>query len=180
MSLFGEVSPREDSVPYKDVEKRRAYGRDWIKQNPEKARDAMRRWRRAHPDEHAAEGRLFYSRHLEEKRAYGRTYTRTHRQIRSAAANRYRARKLAADGSYTAHEWLELVASYQGRCAYCGSAGPLHADHRVPLKRGGANDISNIVPACPACNSRKGVLTEVQFRARLAAEAARLAPPEAG
>src|SRR3989442_10273597 len=39
----------------RDIEERRAYGREWIKRNPEKAREAMRRWRKNHPEEHLAE-----------------------------------------------------------------------------------------------------------------------------
>jgi hypothetical protein len=32
-------------MPYLDPEKRHAYGREWMKRNPEKAREAMRRGR---------------------------------------------------------------------------------------------------------------------------------------
>jgi hypothetical protein len=31
------------------------------------------------------------------------------------------------------------------------------------LARGGANDISNIVPSCEPCNRRKGILTDDEF-----------------
>lgn len=67
-----------------------------------------------------------------------------------------RARKLNAPGSHTAAEWRVLVDEYDGRCAYCGSAGKMTRDHVVPLSRGGSDDIDNIVPACPTCNSSKG------------------------
>jgi 5-methylcytosine-specific restriction endonuclease McrA len=40
----------------------------------------------------------------------------------------------------------------------------------VPLARGGTNWIENILPACRVCNARKHLLTEDEFRARLAAE----------
>lgn len=49
-------------MPYKDPEERRAYGREWIRNNAEKAREAMRRWRKNHPDEHAAQSRERYAR----------------------------------------------------------------------------------------------------------------------
>lgn len=48
--------------------------------------------------------------------------------------------------------------------------GPLQVDHRIPLARGGSNSIDNILPACGRCNRRKHLMTEAEFRARLAAE----------
>lgn len=44
-------------------------------------------------------------------------------------------------------------------CAYCDAAfGPevvCEVDHVVPLARGGAHDLHNLVPACQACNGAK-------------------------
>ena len=69
---------------------------------------------------------------------------------------------------------------YDGHCAYCGKKIELRdmqVDHIVPLRRGdseailakyglerGSNDMSNLNPACRACNFRKGLLTVEQFR----------------
>ena len=81
--------------------------------------------------------------------------------------------RLSLSGSsFTAQEWLALVARYENRCAYCGSVGPVHADHRIPVARGGSGLIDNILPACASCNLRKHTMTEQEFRARLAAERA--------
>ena len=155
-------------MPYKDPEDQRRYAREWLKRNPQKARDAVRRWRIAHPDEHAAKNRLYYARHSEERIAHTALYHREHPEVVRAKWQNYRARKQDAEGSFTAAEWLALVAKYEGRCAYCGEAGPLEADHRIPLARGGSNRIENILPACRRCNARKHLLTEAEFRARLA------------
>lgn len=32
---------------------------------------------------------------------------------------------------------------------------PLELDHVYPLARGGANDATNVAPACASCNARK-------------------------
>ncbi len=52
------------------------------------------------------------------------------------------------------------------RCAYCltwGGGGAaserLSEDHVVPLSQGGAHDLTNIVPACKRCNTRKADLS---------------------
>lgn len=156
-------------MPYSDPENRRAYGREWMRRNPEKAREAMRRWRQRHPDAHRAELRAYYLRSDARKAALA-ACQRANPQVRRTAWERRRARLLNANGTYTTREWLELVARYRGRCAYCGSRRPLHADHRAPLSRGGGNSISNILPACQPCNQRKGTGTEREFRIRLASE----------
>lgn len=60
--------------------------------------------------------------------------------------------------------WRLIREMYDGRCYYCGKGGKkLQREHRVPLARGGSNDISNIVPSCEACNRRKGILTDDEF-----------------
>jgi len=158
-------------MPYKDPERRKQYGRDWIKRNAERARDAMRRWRAAHPDDHSQDSRAYYARHRLERLAQSAEYHLRHPEVGRARSQNYRARKALAAGSFTAAEWLALVERYGGRCAYCGEAGPLEADHRIPLFRAGSNRIDNILPACRRCNGRKHRMTEDEYRARLASEA---------
>ena len=147
-----------------------AYAREWLKRNAEKAREAMRRWRAAHREEHNAERRDYYARHREQTLAQSAQYHREHPEVGRARGQNYRARRFAATGSFTPLQWLELVAFHGGRCAYCGKTEALEADHRVPLARGGSNDIENILPACHTCNARKHLMDEAEFRARLASE----------
>ena len=153
-------------VPYKDPERRRQYAKDWIRNNPEKAREAMQRWRERHPDAHRAEVRAYYRR-TDAKKIQLAAYRLAHPDVRRVAHQRRRARELNAPGHFTTKEWLDLVAAYDGRCAYCGEVGPLHAEHRTPLFRGGSNDIANILPACPSCNLKKSTSTEREFRVRV-------------
>jgi hypothetical protein len=44
-------------------------------------------------------------------------------------------------------------------CQYCGAKAPdvvLHVDHVNPVKRGGKNDLLNLVTSCAPCNGGKG------------------------
>ncbi len=41
------------------------------------------------------------------------------------------------------------------RCGYCGATSNLCIDHVVPISRGGATLIDNLVTACVSCNSKK-------------------------
>lgn len=161
-------------MPYKDPEQRRAYGRAWMRRNLDRARDAMQRWRARHPERREkkrADDHAYYARHSERLKARTLSYARLHPEVRRSADQRRRARFVRAEGRFSAAQWKALVEEYGGRCAYCLVGGPLHADHRIPLCRGGSNWIENILPACARCNTRKHTMTEEEFRERLRREA---------
>jgi hypothetical protein len=52
----------------------------------------------------------------------------------------------------------DRIMAVEGRkeCVYCGDTQDLTWDHLIPTSRGGADTISNNVPACSKCNSSKG------------------------
>lgn len=60
-----------------------------------------------------------------------------------------------------------VLAKTSGRCVYCSieltvrpnQPNSFHADHVLPVTRGGADDIANLVPSCADCNLRKGSRT---------------------
>jgi len=139
--------------------------RRWRARNPELRRERNRRYKRAaqlrNPAKINAQKAAYHAAHPEYKRAKDHAY---------------RARKMAAAGSFTAAEWLALVARWGNACAYRGEPGPLEPDHRLPLARGGTNFIDNILPACRNCNARKHTMTEEEFRALLAVEDAVVKP----
>lgn len=93
-------------------------------------------------------------------RRWQRTYEKTPGVARKkrARTRNYRAKKRGAAGSHTAEEFQAKLKRYKGRCHWCQEKieGTPHADHLIPLSKGGSNDISNIVPACARCNCTKG------------------------
>lgn len=43
------------------------------------------------------------------------------------------------------------------QCGYCAANGlPLEVEHVIPRSKGGSNRVSNLIPACRKCNSKKG------------------------
>ena len=155
------------SMPHADPEVRRAYGREWIRQNAAKARDAMRRWRARHREDDRANKRDYYARNSERTKAAVAAYRLANPEVVRVVRRLRRAREVKAPGAYTTAQWLDLVRIYDGRCGYCGVAATLEPDHRIPLSRGGSNWIENIIPCCSPCNTRKRTATEDEFRARL-------------
>ncbi len=103
-----------------------------------------------HPDQH----REWSNAHVEEQRAYRRLHAD---DIRTRTRNRF-ALKKAAKGTHTAQQIREQYERQKGRCYYCQQKvkwSKHHVDHVIPLSRGGSNDISNLVIACPTCNLSK-------------------------
>ena len=139
----------------------REWRRKYRLKNVEKNRQAYRRWYEQNREAVLARKRVKYQENLELMRERGRIQHGKRRNwIKAAGVN------------YTLAEWQALVVAWDRRCAYCsdGSA-KLQPDHRLPVARGGANSIDNILPACPPCNFRKHTMTEEEFRDLLAREA---------
>lgn len=58
----------------------------------------------------------------------------------------------------TSSKWEQALDEFDHRCAYCScelTPDNTHRDHFMPFARGGADDISNLVPACGSCNRAK-------------------------
>ena len=69
-----------------------------------------------------------------------------------------KARQLGATGTYTWAQITSLWLAFDKRCAYCAKPTPLteiQAEHVTALALGGANNLSNLLPSCPPCNSDK-------------------------
>src|SRR2546430_17144183 len=133
-------------MPYKDVDRRREYAREWIRANPAKAREAMRRWPERHPSEHAASNRAYYERHKQELAPYFAQYRREHRDVRQGIHARRRARKLGAIGSFTTPERLLLVPRANWARASFGEGGALGARSPIPPALVGPSHPGDILP----------------------------------
>jgi 5-methylcytosine-specific restriction endonuclease McrA len=113
--------------------------KQWSENNKEHQAENVKRWIKEHPDAWKA---------IQHKR---------------------RARIKGNGGSFTGEELKELFEQQDGFCFYCGTLlyssfdNDIHTDHKVPLSRGGTNDISNIALCCASCNRHKHTMTDVEF-----------------
>jgi len=112
-----------------------------------------------HSEEISEQRKTYYKERQDHLRQYTAQYRQTERgRMSMKAANHNRkARKKNGGGSHTAQELQEQFRRQHGHCYYCKVKlhKIWHADHVIPLSRGGSNDIHNIVIACPTCNQSK-------------------------
>lgn len=113
--------------------------RQWFRNNHNKHIQRTRRWRSANPEK------------------------------ARALWHKYKTRKLSAEGAHTSDDIKLQYNAQKGRCWWCGCelGGVYHADHLVPLSRGGSNAPSNIVITCPPCNCSKGAKLPHEWNGRL-------------
>ena len=139
--------------------------------DPERALLLAREWRKANPEKEKARYLAYDEAHREERRqamAKSRQENPEHhrklrRKWREANLDKYRERCRAywhrkraqtSDDSALVDFYAEQLRSEP--CHYCGACGNTTIDHVVPISKGGAHSIENIVPACQPCNSSKG------------------------
>lgn len=93
--------------------------------------------------------------HTEQMREYKKTLAG--KSAFKAARARIRAKKLDADGIILAEDVFTQYERQEGKCFYCGKIVGLefHLDHKIPLSRGGSNNLSNVVITCAWCNLHK-------------------------
>jgi len=153
----------------KNHERKKAAHDKWAESNRDKLRRISKEWNEKNPDRAKANAAAWYATNSARKKTTSTAWKRAHPEVGRACATAWkkahpgqtrkhalarRARKLNAPGAYTAKQWADLLASYHGKCVYCGAEAKT-MDHIVPLTKDGTNDIENIVPACKSCNSRK-------------------------
>jgi len=133
----------------KNKDKRRAYKKAYDERNRDKHKDYNRARRNFIPG--------LAKKLLDNARRWAKEHPARIRELNRQADTRRRARQNgAAVNDFTAAQWRELKAKYKNLCAYCGiCADRIEQDHVLPISRGGNHTLSNIVPACKRCNSRK-------------------------
>jgi 5-methylcytosine-specific restriction endonuclease McrA len=129
---------------------RKAYEKAYRIANKDKLSEVALAWRNANRDRFDENAKAWYKANKPRVRAIGR--------------NR-RARVRSAEGTHTGDQILDLLRKQGSKCAECRKSlkSGYHADHIMPLKRGGSNDIGNIQLLCETCNLSKGYRDPIEW-----------------
>ncbi len=135
--------------------------------NKEKKKQAALRWRRENPEKCLK----WREDNADRIRAYDRERRKTPhgkaKSINATVRHREMKKKTPVALRATTAEIRELLERATC-CRYCRRTGlKLTVDHFMPLKRGGAHSIENLVAACGRCNSSKGARDPIEFMASL-------------
>lgn len=162
--LDPEASRAKDRVKYaKSVERYQAKNRRFREANPERTKELWAEWyaRPENAELSRARSRQRRADKPEEVAASFKRWAARNPECIAAVAQRRRARKREAAGSFTKQEWQDRCREYGNQCPRCkGTYLKLTIDHIVPLSKGGTNYIWNLQPLCGSCNSSKRVETK--------------------
>jgi hypothetical protein len=141
-----------------NTDRARESSRAWSSNNRPKIALSVRKWRKNHPEQH----RKINDQWLRDNPDKARAISRRRGAMR-------KARKLNTTGDYTSEDIRKLLDQQKGRCWYCGVdiSGYYEVEHRIPLSRGGTNELNNICLSCRHCNRSKGSQLPHEWSGRL-------------
>lgn len=142
---------------------------EWYEQHPEarKAKDKKRYW--SNPERERARSADYKARNKPRIKVRCQLWAkRNPDKVRLYARNR-RARLAQAEGTHTADDIKLQYRAQNGKCWWCGAElnEIYHADHLIPLVRGGTNWPNNIVCSCAFCNTSKKDKLPHEWKGRL-------------
>lgn len=99
---------------------------------------------------------------LEAVTTHGKSQTPGYYKVQSLMRRRRHGRR---ENWFTIGDLENLLKEQRNKCYYCKTNLPsnYHADHKIPLSRGGKNTKENIALSCPDCNLRKHAKTAEEF-----------------
>lgn len=139
--------------------------KDWQQRNKERVKRNVSAWQKANPKKRLAASKRWKAKNKARLKEYKQEYAKANPEANRIWVATRRARKLNAGGTHTAADIAWLYEKQAGKCACCKVclSNGYHADHIMPLAKGGSNDRRNIQLLCQPCNSEKHSKHPIDF-----------------
>ena len=121
----------------------------WQTDNPERKRANSRKWVANNYESHKEGNKRF----LEKNPDYNKHY-----KLKRRALEKENMSFVITDKEYR--------KIYESPCFYCGATERIEADHIIPVSRGGATSVGNLISACRSCNAQKSNMFITEWRYR--------------
>ncbi len=165
---FGKYSRSKDGKAYRCRTCYNSYMRDFYKKNPEAIKERAHSYFVANREVQNEKRRNRRIANLEAERETGRKWAAKNADKTRTYKSKYNAkrRQVIRNGNLSVKDAQSLFK--QTECFYCREKTKLTLDHVVPLAKGGAHSIGNLVMACRSCNSSKNDKLLVEWKLYLA------------
>lgn len=159
-----EIKQRVQKYYQKNKEKIKKYWYQWFLKNKDKHKIHHKKW---YEKKKKTDPQYFIKKtqkYLKQMVKYTRNYRKKHREWYIATKLKRRFRELNGKG-LTKEDILYKLKEQNNKCFYCKTdiSKNYTVDHKLPLCRGGLNEVENIVMSCIKCNARKGKKTSEEF-----------------
>lgn len=150
---------------HKDDEEFKRKIKERAEKDFDKNKERYARWKSSNLERVKQTARNSYLKNKEARTEWQRKWLAANPEKKRATHARRRARRRNAEGHHTAEQLKNLMKQQKYRCAYCRCSlrGGYHADHIVPLSKGGSNWIANIQLTCGSCNARKHTADPIDY-----------------
>ncbi len=144
----------------------KAYFKGWRNKDKEKYLIRSRKYNSKRKEKQKIWAKKYYEENKEEIKRKTREYQIRNRERVNFYASKRENKKREIRADLTLEQWEILKRIFNNRCVYCGKhTQRLEKDHIIPLSKGGAFTLHNIVPACRSCNAKKNVnLPEIPIK----------------
>ena len=163
-------------MPYKDPERQKEHNRQYFQEHKKEHRAYGKKSYNKNKECVLTKQKIRYHGDIEEGRRRSREKARLYRQRhpekvaartkrhqqehpdwwQASAAKRRAQQRNAPVNDLNLAQWREIKEVYGHRCVYCQrKMKRLTMDHLTPISKGGSHTVSNIVPSCLSCNSKK-------------------------